>query len=60
MNTIKFTSKTTCKLMALTIKAMQLATYLTHLASKKYILVKMKMVMTNTKKVNHTGLTSKV
>ena len=60
MNTIKFTSKTTCRLNGIDYKGYTVGDYLTHLASKKNILVKMKMAITNLKLVNHTGLTIKV
>ena len=73
MNTIKFTSKTTCRLNGVDYKGYLVGDgvppngapfggtpSLTHLALTLNILVKTKMVITNIKKVNHTGLTTKV
>ena len=50
MNTIKFTSKTTCQLNGVDYKGYLVGDLPnSHLASKKYILVKMKTAITNIK-----------
>ena len=57
MNTIKFTSKSTCRLNGLPYKGYEVGDLPNSLALKKNILVKMKMVLTNLDLVKQNGLT---
>ena len=57
MNTIKFTSKTTCRLNGIEYKGYTVGDLPNSFGFKENILVKMKMVLTNLNLVKQNGLT---